>query len=541
ADSASFIYAFPGEDAYPVLMTVYDVNGCIYSATDTIIISGASPSFTIDSIIGCSPFTVYLSDATTYLDAGGIDIVTYEWNFDGGAGCPTYYGITPPPCTYGSGTHTISLTVTDNGGCSFTYAEPISVTGEVMADFIADTLACNSTEPLYFSNTSTGAFTDVLWDFGDGSTSTDITGLHAYATAGTYTVSLTVSDMFGCEDTYTETINVVLDSIYAGFDVSYLTSASCPPIPVELDNTSTGDYISFWWEIERETGTFTYTLDTVILSYTEPGDYDVSIFVIGNTGCIDTLTIPDALDIPGPTGEVLYTPVMACTPADIFFDFSELTADLAYVDFGDGDTLLVTGDMSYTYPSEGEFCPTLILIDATGCSYQINCDTSITIFQTHDIEIAISDTGICLGETVSIYNSSIGSGLNPIEGYLIDFGDGSPPLAYANFDSIVYTYTSVGSYTLTVITMSDVACGDTISYNIEIYSTPTASASLDPATGCFPLDVNFYLDDLAADIALIDFGDGVTDTITGDITYTYNTFGNFDPVLTLINGGVCSE
>ena len=39
-----------------------------------------------------------------------------------------------------------------------------------------------------------------VWDFGDGSMSTDISPIHTYITPGTYTVSLTVTDLYGCTD-----------------------------------------------------------------------------------------------------------------------------------------------------------------------------------------------------------------------------------------------------------------------------------------------------------------------------------------------------
>jgi PKD repeat protein len=48
-----------------------------------------------------------------------------------------------------------------------------------------------------FTNTSTGNYTDVLWDFGDGITSTQASPTHTYTLTGTYTVTLTVSQLTG--------------------------------------------------------------------------------------------------------------------------------------------------------------------------------------------------------------------------------------------------------------------------------------------------------------------------------------------------------
>ncbi|MBK9052153.1 MAG: PKD domain-containing protein [Chloroflexi bacterium] len=50
------------------------------------------------------------------------------------------------------------------------------------------------------------------WDFGDGSSSTDENPTHQYAAAGTYTVTLTVTNPAG-NDTYTGTVEILIHTI----------------------------------------------------------------------------------------------------------------------------------------------------------------------------------------------------------------------------------------------------------------------------------------------------------------------------------------
>ena len=50
-----------------------------------------------------------------------------------------------------------------------------------------------------FSNTSTGDYSALLWEFGDSATSTLTNPVHAYSAAGTYTVTLTVSGLPGVD------------------------------------------------------------------------------------------------------------------------------------------------------------------------------------------------------------------------------------------------------------------------------------------------------------------------------------------------------
>ena len=54
--------------------------------------------------------------------------------------------------------------------------------------------------PVAFTDTSTGAPTSWTWSFGDGASSTLQNPTHAYAAAGTYTVSLTASNAAGSSD-----------------------------------------------------------------------------------------------------------------------------------------------------------------------------------------------------------------------------------------------------------------------------------------------------------------------------------------------------
>jgi PKD repeat protein len=58
--------------------------------------------------------------------------------------------------------------------------------------------------PVAFTDQSSNSPTGWLWDFGDGSTSTEQHPVHVYCTAGTYDVALTVSNASGSD---TETVS----------------------------------------------------------------------------------------------------------------------------------------------------------------------------------------------------------------------------------------------------------------------------------------------------------------------------------------------
>ena len=61
-------------------------------------------------------------------------------------------------------------------------------------------------EPIQFTDSSSGA-DSVLWNFGDGDTSTERNPIHNYSSNGTFVVTLTAYNQFG-EDSTTQTVVV---------------------------------------------------------------------------------------------------------------------------------------------------------------------------------------------------------------------------------------------------------------------------------------------------------------------------------------------
>jgi len=74
---------------------------------------------------------------------------------------------------------------------------------QIELKFTADKARVKRGEDIQFSSQIAGGFTpySYQWDFGDGSTSTTSSPVHAYSKSGSYTVSLTVTDDRGNTDT----------------------------------------------------------------------------------------------------------------------------------------------------------------------------------------------------------------------------------------------------------------------------------------------------------------------------------------------------
>ncbi|MFT3912416.1 MAG: gliding motility-associated C-terminal domain-containing protein [Ferruginibacter sp.] len=144
----------------------------------------------------------------------------------------------------------------------------------------AQTLCVN--DPITFID-STISFTTIAgvsWDFGDNSplNTTDLSPTHSYTTAGTYTVTQTVTGADGCEETNTQTVIVG-----GGITITSLAaSANCTSagsITLTLPATP-GPFTTTWNTTPVQNGTTATNLS--------PGDYTAT--VIDGDGCTSTHT-----------------------------------------------------------------------------------------------------------------------------------------------------------------------------------------------------------------------------------------------------------
>ncbi|HJQ96507.1 MAG TPA: S8 family serine peptidase [Acidimicrobiia bacterium] len=157
----------------------------------------------------CSGLTCSFTNTST--DANG-DALSFVWEFGDGAGSTE-----PNPVhTYSvPGPYSVSLTASD---ASESDVETLDITvSETLPnqpplsdfDYACSNLTCS------FTNLSSDPDGDALshsWDFGDGSTSTQVSPSHSYGAAGAYTVTLTSSDG-SLSETASQSITVVAPAL----------------------------------------------------------------------------------------------------------------------------------------------------------------------------------------------------------------------------------------------------------------------------------------------------------------------------------------
>jgi PKD repeat protein len=198
------LYEEPGEYTVNLVVTnefgLTDETSLAITVTErTLVAPRASISFTgINSLTGPAPLAVGFIGSGSEDDIG---IVTYEWDFGDGfsaTGEVTEHTFETP------GEYMVSLTVTDTDGLTdsaqipFTITEPGQTPPQVLINYdnsygVAP-VAVSFTSEL---TTAENGIAGYLWDFGDGTTSTEANPTHVYTTPGEYRASLEVTDNIG--------------------------------------------------------------------------------------------------------------------------------------------------------------------------------------------------------------------------------------------------------------------------------------------------------------------------------------------------------
>ena len=201
-------------------LTVTDNLGATGTATGTVsvVIPNVAPtaSFTSSSTSGQAPHAVTFN-ASGSSDPDGT-IANYAWNYGDGnssSGPAGTHEVQSHTYTYG-GVFTTVLTITDNSGATAMYSETITIAAPNVAPIAvasASSLTGQAPTTITFdgalSSDADGTIASYLWNFGDGSTSTQASPSHLYNAGpggNMYTVTLTVTDNQGA--TGSSTVNI---------------------------------------------------------------------------------------------------------------------------------------------------------------------------------------------------------------------------------------------------------------------------------------------------------------------------------------------
>ncbi len=312
----------------------------------------------------CAMQPISFTDISTFIPQTSIN--SWLWNFgDPASGANNTSMSQNPNHTYAvGGNYLVSLTVTDMSGCISVHQETVTVVDPPLASFVIPASSCEGAS-LYFE--ANGNYTKVFWDFGDpgsGDANTSELGqsYHVYSNPGTYTVTLTVENIYGCMESISQEVEVEPNSLTGIINVSPATTV-CAGDSVILTAPS-GDFYDW------STGSHSASI-TVL----EAGTYEVTVYDALGCGYTPPQVIIDL--IPLPQGEITAVEYNEHDqPTNYYYNSYETC-------YGEDVNLQITDNPNYTYEwPDGEV--------GTEVSYTDEKDNLLEV-GTHIIVVEITD------------------------------------------------------------------------------------------------------------------------------------------------------
>ena len=517
AINASHIYTSPG--AYTVKLVATNINGCKDSTTQNVAaLNTPIPDFNTNNSLCSANLSVTFSNTTS--TSGN----SFSWNFGDGT---TSTLISPTKVYASPGTYPIKLLATNINGCKDSIIQNISVDIKPTANYtINNDTQCLSNNQFIFNNTTSGFFANAIWDFGDGTTSTNISPTKIYSVAGIYNVKLIVVNATNCKDSVTQTVTVVANPV-PKFTVSGNTSCSST-LNISFNNTTTGTGNSYLWLFGDGT---TSTLTSPSKTYAAAGFYIIRLIVTNATGCKDS-TEHSVTFATKPTAGFTINNSTQCINSNTFTFTNNSVGATSYAwDFGDGITSTLTNP-SKGYSVPGNYVVKFIVTSANGC--KDSATQTITVYAKPVASFTTIGTTSCSNNlTITTSNTSTGIA----NSYVWDFGDGST----STLTSPSKTYAVAGTYIIKLVVTNGNGCKDSISHTITFTTKPTSNFTINNASQCINTN-NFTFTNISIGASgyAWDFGDGVTSALANP-SKAYAAAGNYTVKLISTNGNGCSD
>lgn len=481
-------------NTYTVTLYIRSAAGCTSdTATKDVVVNALPTASFTHSAQTCAGTDITFTDGSSP-NAG--NIVEWKWTF----GTTTVIRNDGNPFTYNfptANTYQVTLEVKTDKGCTSTvFARDVVVNPQPVVDFTMPSICMPDGTGQFFDNStipdgSEAQFT-YLWEFGDAGTSTQKNPVHTYATAGPFTVKLTVTSKDNCVAALSKPLTTIYPRPNAAFDV---TAEVCLGAATTFTDRSNGNGSAVTrWRWDFGDG-HTDTVRNPVHTYAVADTFTVKLYIYTDKGCIsDTAThttivnrLPVAdFNFTNPTCETRNV-----TFSDVSTPFAGNVVKWTWT-FGDGGTSAEQAPQ-HIYAAAGRYPVTLDVETDKGCKSSVT-SKQVNINPLPKPNFSVSD--ICSSDAFAQFTdlSTIADGSESQFTYLWDFGDPNANAGNPNTSTVKdarHRYIVAGPYNVRLTVTSKDGCSkDTlISFTVN-GSLPQAGFTVNNIDGlCSNQDV----------------------------------------------------
>ncbi len=365
----------------------------------------------------CINEQITFTDLSTFLPSE--NIVDWQWNFgDPASGANNVSSLESPVHTFTSnGTYQVMLTVTNDDGCQSIKVKDITIYSNPLVDFNQPPATCEATAVEFIFSGTTNVI-DIEWDFGDpGSGDANSSFIentyHSYDTHGNYTVTMTVTNIYGCSATMSKVINIEPNNLTGTIGLSQ-PSPICDGDHIILTAPAGG--VAWLWSTGENTEQITVGLEDI---------YGVT--VTDAEGCTYAPPASVIEVIPAPNGTIrvveyddfdqpsqyIYGSYGTCQGEDVFMEIEGVTGYSYSWTGGSNQTAIEFSEDRGNLLAAGTYQYFVTITDnTTGCT-NITAPLNLEIYPLPSPFTISADIGgvICAGNIVTYSVDSPDPGL----------------------------------------------------------------------------------------------------------------------------------
>jgi gliding motility-associated-like protein len=432
-------------------------------------------------------------------------------------------------------------------GCIVNLSTTLSV-GDPVADFsITNNCFSNTVFSSALSITpASSSFTNFLWNFGDGTTSTSPNPTHSYPNPGNYIVTLTLTNSLGCVSVKSDTINVINVPTAS---ISYTSTSYCINNSniQSLSLTGTGAFTGGTYTSSPAGLTLNSTTGEITPNTSLPNNYTITYNVSNSNGCNPLPATTTVAITAIPTATITYAGAPFCTSLStaqaVTLNGTGAYTGGTYTSTPAGLSInSTTGAIIPSTSTPGNYVVTYTTLASGGCA-SIQTTTNVTITAIPTATIVYANSPFC-----TTLNTAQAVTLNGTLAYTGGAFTSTTGLTInATTGDITPNTSTPGNYVVTYSTLAAGGCPSVpVTTNVVITATPTATITYAGSPFCASLStaqaVNLNGTRAYTGGTYTSTPTGLTiNSTTGAITPSTSAPGNYVVTYTTLASGGCSQ